>query len=148
MDKLWMSVGDRCSKTYRDGVKEFIHFAVRNCDETSPPISLSCPCVKCVNHVSLSVDEVELHLYRYGIDKNYTTWIKHGEADTNIPTNYVNNTGFADTDIPTNYDNVDTNIPTDACETVEMVNATKDNFKDDKKYQQFLQLLVDAEKPI
>ena len=144
-----MSVGDRCSKSYRDGVKEFIKFAVRNiCDETSPPISLSCPCVKCVNHVSLSVDEVELHLYRYGIDKNYTTWIKHGEADTNIPTNYVNNTGFADTDIPTNYDNVDTNIPTDACETVEMVNATKDNFKGDKKYQQFLQLLVDAEKPL
>ncbi|XP_076908827.1 uncharacterized protein LOC143565868 [Bidens hawaiensis] len=152
MDKFWMSVGDRCSKAYIDGVKAFLHFSVCNFKETSPPIYVSYPCVRCVNHVSLSVDDVEHHLYKFGIDKNYTTWIKYVEADTNIPTNYVNNTGFACTCIPTNYDNntgfIDTNIPTDACETVEMVNATKDNFKGDKKYQQFLQLLVDAEKPL
>nr|GEW42436.1 hypothetical protein [Tanacetum cinerariifolium] len=77
------------------------------------------------------------------IDLRYTKWNKHGEKDErsisapkpiNTVTEFVDDTNFA------------SNIPTDGPATVEMVNATKDNFDEDDLVK-FQELLLDAEKP-
>ncbi|GJU12499.1 hypothetical protein Tco_1134895 [Tanacetum coccineum] len=69
---------------------------------------------------------------------------KHGEKDeplisapkpVNATTEFVDDTNFA------------SDIPTDSRATVEMVNATKDNFDEDDLVK-FQELLLDAEKPL
>ncbi|GJU99442.1 putative reverse transcriptase domain-containing protein [Tanacetum coccineum] len=103
-----------------------------------------CPCTKCLNHIEHKVEEVQFHLFRNGIDLSYTNWTRHGEKDepsisapkpVNATTEFVDDTDFA------------SDIPTDGPTTVEMVNATKDNFDEDDLVK-FQELLLDAEKPL
>ncbi|XP_022039410.1 uncharacterized protein LOC110942026 [Helianthus annuus] len=101
--------------------------------KTKQKTKIPCPCINCLNHYSLPLDEVDHHLFNKGIDPNYTRWIKHGEKDE--PVKNVLHTEYFDTE-----------IPTDATETIEMVNATEDNFTED--YEKLQELLVDAEKPL
>ncbi|GJS23167.1 putative transposase-associated domain-containing protein [Tanacetum coccineum] len=117
MDKSWMET-NRISKSYVDGVAAFTDYAHK-------------------------VEEVQYHLYRHGIDISYTKWTKHGEEDepsisapkpVNATTEFVDDMDFA-------------YIPTDGPATVEMVNATKDNFDVDDLVK-FQELLLDAEKPL
>ncbi|KAJ0554458.1 putative Transposase-associated domain-containing protein [Helianthus annuus] len=140
MDKSWM-LTDRTKKPYMDGVAAFLDYAVRNLKmstnidpkKTKQKTKIPCPCINCLNHYSLPLDEVDHHLFNKGIDPNYTRWIKHGEKDE--PVKNVLHTEYFDTE-----------IPTDATETIEMVNATEDNFTED--YEKLQELLVDAEKPL
>ncbi|KAL6529054.1 hypothetical protein OROHE_014798 [Orobanche hederae] len=118
-----------------DGVLAFLQFAVGNLKMSTNTIP--CPCVRCLNHCSLAVDEVHYHLFIWGIDVNYTRWIKHGEKDE--PTTSSRNSFDAN-----QFDVVE--IPADAAETIEMVKATEDNFVDD--LEKFQELLADAEKPL
>ncbi|GKC55942.1 putative reverse transcriptase domain-containing protein [Tanacetum coccineum] len=106
-------------------------------------IYIPCPCTKCLNHIEHKVEEVQYHLYRHGIDISYTKWTKHGEEDEPLISapKYVNaTTEFVD-DIDFTY------IPTDGPATIEMVNATKDNFDVDDLVK-FQELLLDAKKPL
>ncbi|KAK9064927.1 hypothetical protein SSX86_016310 [Deinandra increscens subsp. villosa] len=81
-----------------------------------------------------SVGEVSLHLFKNGIDQNYTLWIKHGEKD--------------DETFEHNYTpDFTSGIPTDAVETIEMVEATEENFMD-HEHEKFIKLIEDAEKPL
>ncbi|GJS91314.1 putative transposase-associated domain-containing protein [Tanacetum coccineum] len=105
---------------------------------------MPCPCTKCLNHIEHKVEEVQFHLFKNGIDLSYTKWSKHGEKDepsisapkpVNATTEFVDDTDFA------------SDIPTDGPTTVEMVNATKDNFDEDDLVK-FQELLLDAEKPL
>ena len=124
MDKSWM-LSDRNSEPYMDGVVAFIDFAVGNLNMSTNTIP--CPCVSCLNHCSLPVDEVHYHLLVKGFDRHYTRWIKHGEKD--------------------NFNQFDAvEFRTDVAEIIEMVKATEDNFIDD--IDKFQELLADAEKPL
>ncbi|XP_076916704.1 uncharacterized protein LOC143576518 [Bidens hawaiensis] len=128
MDKSWMST-DRCQQRYVDGVESFLKFAAANLKVSEIP----CPCVDCLNHICHPVDTVEHHLYMWGINQNYTCWIKHGEKEE--PTTKID-------DMETKFG--DPEFPTDAMETIEMVQATEE-FVDPEKYQE---LVVEAEKPL
>ncbi|GJQ92942.1 transposable element [Tanacetum coccineum] len=149
MDKSWMET-NRISKSYVDGVAAFTDYAVHNLQKTGnidprvnkKHIYIPCPCTKCLNHIEHKVEEVQYHLYRHGIDISYTKWTKHGEEDepsisapkpVNATTEFVDDMDFA-------------YIPIDGPTTVEMVNATKDNFDVDDLVK-FQELLLDAEKP-
>ncbi|GKF70301.1 hypothetical protein Tco_0203358, partial [Tanacetum coccineum] len=116
-------------------------------------------------------EEVQYHLYRHGIDISYTKWTKHGEEDepsisapkpVNATTEFVDDIDFAY--IPTDGPSISSPKPvnattefvddidfayilTDGPTTVEMVNATKDNF-DVGDLVKFQELLLDAEKPL
>ncbi|GJW48793.1 putative transposon, En/Spm-like protein [Tanacetum coccineum] len=90
------------------------------------------------------VEKVQFHLFRNGIDLSYTKWNKHGEKDkpsisapkpVNATTEFVDDMDFA------------SDIPTDGPATVEMVNATKDNFDEDDLVK-FQELLLDTENPL
>ncbi|GJX35344.1 hypothetical protein Tco_0246901 [Tanacetum coccineum] len=111
MDKSWMET-NRISKSYVDGVAAFTDYAHK-------------------------VEEVQYHLYRHRIDISYTKWTKHGEEDepsisapkpVNATTEFVDDMDFA-------------YIPTDGPATVEMVNATKDNFDVDDLLSAIVKLL-------
>ena len=118
-------LSDRNSEPYMDGVVAFIDFAVGNLNMSTNTIP--CPCVSCLNHCSLPVDEVHYHLLVKGFDRHYTRWIKHGEKD--------------------NFNQFDAvEFRTDVAEIIEMVKATEDNFIDD--IDKFQELLADAEKPL
>ncbi|GJU04078.1 putative reverse transcriptase domain-containing protein [Tanacetum coccineum] len=109
---------------------------------------MPCPCTTCLNHIEHKVEEVQFHLFKYGIDLSYTKWDKHGEKDeqattaqipVNATTEFVDDTDF-DMDFGLE-------IPTDGPATVEMVNATKESFDEDD-LAKFQELLLDAEKPL
>ena len=153
MDKTWM-VTKRTSKCYIDGVQVFIDYAIDNLGKMSnidPRVNklhlkMPCPCTNCCNHINQIVEAVQWHLFRNGIDLTYIKWTKHGEKDepskraaepVEATTEFVEDTDFA-----SNY------IPTDAQATVDMVNATKDNFESEEELVKFQELLLDAEKPL
>nr|GFA38233.1 hypothetical protein [Tanacetum cinerariifolium] len=105
---------------------------------------MPCPCTTCLNHIEHKVEEVQFHLFKYGIDLSYTKWDKHGEKDeqattaqipVNATTKFVDDTDFG------------SKIPTDGPVTVEMVNATKESFDEDD-LAKFQELLLDAKKPL
>nr|GEZ64052.1 hypothetical protein [Tanacetum cinerariifolium] len=151
MDKFWMGT-NRTNKSYVDGVAAFIDYAVYNLQNmgnidlrvNKQHILMLCPCTKCLNHIEHKVEEVKFHLFKNGIDLSYTNWTRHGEKDepsisvpkpVNATAEFVDNMDFA------------SNIPTDGPATVEMVNATKDNFDEDDLVK-LQELLLDAEKPL
>ncbi|GKA04360.1 putative reverse transcriptase domain-containing protein [Tanacetum coccineum] len=109
---------------------------------------MPCSCTTCLNHIEHKVEEVQFHLFKYGIDLSYTKWDKHGEKDeqatiAQIPVNAT--TKFLDdTDFKMDFG---LEIPTDDPTTVEMVNATKESFDEDD-LAKFQELLLDAEKPL
>lgn len=139
---------NRMGRIYRDGVEAFIDYAVNNLKKMTnierqgnyPHLLIPCPCTKCLNHVVRKTEEVHFHLFSNGIDQNYTQWTYHGEKDEPIVT-----TEYGD-----NHMDFDAELPTHASETVEMVNATKDNFDDEDPddHAKLLELLSDAEKPL
>ncbi|KAJ9544720.1 hypothetical protein OSB04_024427 [Centaurea solstitialis] len=110
---------------------------------TTEKIKIPCPCMSCLNHYSLDVDEVDHHLFSKGIDPNYTNWTKHGEKDEpsrSVPVNVDHDDlhieDFADST---------TGILADALETIEMVQVTEENFLEE--HEKFQALLEDAESP-
>ncbi|GJX26420.1 retrovirus-related pol polyprotein from transposon TNT 1-94, partial [Tanacetum coccineum] len=151
MDKSWMGT-NRTNKSYVDGVATFIDYAVHNLQKmgnidlrvNKQHLLMPCSCTKCLNHIEHKVEEVQFHLFINGIDLSYTNWTRHREKDepsisapepVNATTEFVDDADFA------------SDIPTDGPATVEMVNATKDNFDEDYLVK-FQELLLDAEKPL
>ncbi|KAL3849436.1 hypothetical protein ACJIZ3_011318 [Penstemon smallii] len=76
MDKSWMALDDRRLPAYGNGVKQFLDFAYCS---IYPSKKIRCPCVKCNNVYYRTRDDVEVDLFQYGIIKDYTTWVLHGE---------------------------------------------------------------------
>nr|GEW66315.1 putative reverse transcriptase domain-containing protein [Tanacetum cinerariifolium] len=111
-------------------------------------LMMPCPCTSCLNHIKHKVEEVQFHLFKYGIDLSYTKWDKHGEKDEqattaqihiNATTEFVNDMDF-DMDFGSE-------VPTDGPSIVKMLNATKESFDEDD-LAKFQKLLLDAEKPL
>ncbi|GKE72748.1 retrovirus-related pol polyprotein from transposon TNT 1-94 [Tanacetum coccineum] len=143
---------NRTNISYIDGVAAFIDYAVHNLQKmrnidprgNKQHLLMPCPYTKCLNHIEHKVEEVQFHLFQNGIDLSYIKWNKHGEKDkpsisapkpVNATTEFVDDTDFA------------SDIPTDGPVTVEMVNATNDNFDEDDLVK-FQELLLDVEKPL
>ncbi|KAL7255722.1 hypothetical protein ACSBR1_009779 [Camellia fascicularis] len=78
MDRSWMQLHNRRSPQYIDGVMEFIMFAR---DHMKPgTYKIWCLCYRCTNHIQKTIEEVEIHLYAYGVVTSYTRWVYHGEG--------------------------------------------------------------------
>ncbi|XP_021747785.1 uncharacterized protein LOC110713633 isoform X6 [Chenopodium quinoa] len=76
MDRKWMSK-DRTGGEYEKGMEEFIAFAVKH---SKHPNRIICPCVECCFQTRLSAEELRDHLTIYGLDENYTNWVRHVEV--------------------------------------------------------------------
>lgn len=78
MDKSWMQIIDRFEfREYAKGVKEFLNLA----QTYATSEEIRCLCVRCSNNYFLPISQVERHLFIKGIDKNYKSWIFHGEEE-------------------------------------------------------------------
>lgn len=145
---------------YMEGVLGFLSYAVSNFKKPSRTgqvrIEIPCPCKQCLNHISYPVSEVQHHLFRYGIDENYTIWTEHGEKDHEPPISYNYHVCPDNDDVDYEMhttDNFTSEIPTDAAETVDMLyNAAREeenfDFANDRDYAKFRKLIEDAEKPL
>lgn len=76
MDKSWMNI-NRTLPQYQDGVNQFIQFAFKDYDVDK---LLRCPCRKCRNNHFANRNEIFEHLMIHGVNKDYTTWVHHGET--------------------------------------------------------------------
>ena len=76
MDRSWMNA-HRTSHEYQMGVEGFIAFAKRNVP--SKDGKYFCPCVKCVNCIRKSVEDIRGDLICDGINLRYQKWFLHGE---------------------------------------------------------------------
>ncbi|KAF7150380.1 hypothetical protein RHSIM_Rhsim02G0158700 [Rhododendron simsii] len=77
MDRSWMEIRNRRHPLYIEGVKEFIKFAI---DHMPPSETLIwCPCIRCNNFNKMTPDEVEEHMYAWGVVVAYNRWVYHGE---------------------------------------------------------------------
>ncbi|GJW22627.1 retrovirus-related pol polyprotein from transposon TNT 1-94 [Tanacetum coccineum] len=102
----------RLTKSYVDGVAEFIDYAVHNLKKmgnidlrvNKQHLLMPCSCTKCLSHIEHKVEEVQFYLFRNGIDLSYTNWTRHGEKDepsisspkpVNATTEFVDDTDFA-----------------------------------------------------
>ncbi|GLT55221.1 hypothetical protein SLA2020_283620 [Shorea laevis] len=77
MDKSWITL-PRTDPNYRNGVLDFIQFALEN---TTTPGKIVCPCKKCYFRNTLTSRDVYDHLVsgKGGFMQSYTTWYMHGE---------------------------------------------------------------------
>lgn len=155
MDKSWMT-SSRTNKQYVQGVAAFLKYAVHNLQKMNNidptanvrQLKMPCPCSGCLNKIEQTVDDVEYHLFCYGINLGYKKWDKHGEKDEQATTAQIPDIAETEFVDDTDFDmESHSEIPTDGPATVEMVNATKDNFGEDD-LAKFQELLLDAEKPL
>ncbi|PKA58048.1 hypothetical protein AXF42_Ash019274 [Apostasia shenzhenica] len=77
MDRSWMRM-DRRSFEYRNGVKNFIEFALNNSISSQENMRYSC--LKCGNMKLFSASIVKDHLFFHGIDVTYEQWIWHAKS--------------------------------------------------------------------
>ncbi|CAM8978946.1 unnamed protein product [Rhodiola kirilowii] len=79
MDTSWMNLSDKCDPRFAEGITAFINFVKQHKPRRT---THKCPCRRCrLHHEMLSLDEIQTHLFRYGIMQDYTTWTLHGEVD-------------------------------------------------------------------
>lgn len=76
MDKSWIFC-NRLSDEYKQGVLEFIDFAVINSENR---MSIRCPCTSCCNMEFFTPAVVAHHLFKKGFLENYIVWDWHGEV--------------------------------------------------------------------
>ena len=69
----------RMSPKYEDGVKQFLQFASER-GRPNEEGKYYCPCINYLNGRQQLLDDKRDHLLCDGINKNYTTWIWHGEV--------------------------------------------------------------------
>nr|GEX62565.1 hypothetical protein [Tanacetum cinerariifolium] len=118
MDKSWMGT-NRTNKSYVDGVASFIDYAVHNLQK--------------MGNIDLRVNKQHLLMPCPHIEKDEPS--VSSPKPVNATTEFVDDTDFA------------LDIPTDGLATVEMVNATKDNFVEDDLVK-IQEILLDADKPL
>jgi hypothetical protein len=69
---------NRASKEYKEGVKEFVEFAIAHAKDSN---NIICPCLECC-YGAVSAEHLQDHLVCNGIDESYTCWTMHGEEET------------------------------------------------------------------
>ena len=76
MDRMWIQNPNRCAEEYLDGIEDFIDFA---CTHNPGATRIRCPCRRCNNTLSETIENVRFHLVRNGMIETYNTWNHHGE---------------------------------------------------------------------
>lgn len=91
----------------------------------------------------LTIEEIDYHIFINGIDPNYTIWTMHGAKDLLGNNRFVDDDKIVDNN---EFFNFEYGIPTDAPNTIEMVEGIKENFSNNPNM--FKLLFEDSEKPL
>ncbi|XP_026416083.1 uncharacterized protein LOC113311461 [Papaver somniferum] len=119
MDKSWMEERNRSSLTYVAGINSFLGMA-RDHLASILADKCRCPCRDCINaRPPVPLEDVAVHLARYGIAASYRIWVHHGEVAMPPQNQFVSS---LDDDMETNEgsDNEDRNE-----ETIEILNDVR-----------------------
>jgi len=81
VDRIWMynrllPSRKGLNEDFIKGVDEFVAFAITQEDFVSN-YKIRCPCSRCQNMKFLNLDDVKIHLYKYGFVPDYYQWISH-----------------------------------------------------------------------
>ena len=76
MDRSWINILDKLSPEYAAGINEFISVASESINSNGMVL---CPCRRCMNKQSQSMNVIKLHLITHGFLSTYTRWYHHGE---------------------------------------------------------------------
>lgn len=102
MDRNWIS-GKRDSEGFKEGVEEFIKWAVAH--KKSEEKKFYCPCRICGNKRKVcTVDQLREHIWCNGMTKSYTEWIWHGERATSGSTSTTNHVPIEETEYDLEYE--------------------------------------------
>ena len=82
MDKSWITIKNRNSIAYMNGVQDFVELASNFVDSSG---KVRCPCKKCENMSFERIGVVWVHLLQNGFHKFYTEWIFHSETINEEP---------------------------------------------------------------
>ncbi|KMZ62536.1 hypothetical protein ZOSMA_45G00810, partial [Zostera marina] len=63
-----------------DGVDEFLNFVGTNEEY------IRCPCIRCAGARYYKRNDIRLHLYRFGFQRDYVVWHQHGEITESLST--------------------------------------------------------------
>ncbi|XP_062094257.1 uncharacterized protein LOC133800316 [Humulus lupulus] len=81
MDRSWINILDKLSPEYAAGINEFISVASESINSNGMVL---CPCRRCMNKQSQSMNVIKLHLITHGFLSTYTRWYHHGEEVEDI----------------------------------------------------------------
>ncbi|XP_026432747.1 uncharacterized protein LOC113330104 [Papaver somniferum] len=131
MDKSWMQGKSRLHPAYKRGLNEFIKIVW---DHTDSMGRTRCPCARFKNGHLEPIQVVEDHLQDFGIHKDYTLWIHHGEdyeivsddddVDEEETQGYTNN-GVSELleDVCARANNNECSGTQDSCENIDMFDS-------------------------
>lgn len=150
MDKSWMNI-NRTLPQYQDGVNQFIQFAFKDYDVDK---LLRCPCRKCRNNHFANRNEIFEHLMIHGVNKDYTTWVHHGEtipeSDEDANSEMEDQAGFLMDEMTNDFWNA-ANANSDSSVNITTLDAQEDmgtNTIINEETTKFQKLIDDAEQEL
>ena len=80
MDRQWIQWGSdsnyRFTSAYKEGINYFLQVAEHHLNANN---QIKCPCMKCNNTSTHTLNVVRIHLLKSGMVTTYNPWIHHGE---------------------------------------------------------------------
>nr|BAJ33519.1 CACTA transposable element [Dahlia pinnata] len=77
VDKSWLSIRNRRSPEYEQGLTSFIEMCKEHVDSRG---YVRCACAKCQNTLLIPFIKMKYHMHAYGILRTYDIWTYHGES--------------------------------------------------------------------
>ncbi|KAK1366021.1 hypothetical protein POM88_041582 [Heracleum sosnowskyi] len=93
MDRSWITIPNKLSVEYANGISEFISVAEK-CVKTKGMVV--CPCCLCVNKQLQNLNVIKLHLHTHGFLSTYKIWYYHGEEIDDIEDEVIFNSEYGD----------------------------------------------------
>ncbi|KAK1360625.1 hypothetical protein POM88_045099 [Heracleum sosnowskyi] len=105
MDRSWITIPDKLSTEYADGINEFIKVASQRRNSNGMVL---CPCSLCVNKLLQNLKVIKLHLLTHGFLSTYKIWYHHGEQVDDVEDEVTFNS--QDDDVKDDHDDLATGL--------------------------------------
>jgi hypothetical protein len=81
MDRCWITSCTGFTTDHQKGVQDFLAFLQKRYVEDE---EILCPCRRCLNNSTGTIERIGVHLLVSGMATTYTRWIHQGEALENM----------------------------------------------------------------
>jgi hypothetical protein len=93
MDRRWITGCTDFTTDHEKGVQDFLAFLQTRYAEDE---EILCPCLRCLNNSTWTIERIGVHLLVSGMATTYTRWINHGKVledmfddDVNVQDNVI-----------------------------------------------------------
>ncbi|KAK1364078.1 hypothetical protein POM88_039639 [Heracleum sosnowskyi] len=105
MDGSWITIPDKLSTEYADGINEFIKVASQRRNSNGLVL---CPCSLCVNRLLQNLKVIKLHLLTHDFLSTYKIWYHRGEHVDDVEDEVTFNS--QDEDVKDDHDDLTTDL--------------------------------------